>query len=317
MENTVLVVGKTTDEAQQYFYEHQVNVILCSVDTLEQFIKTKGQIIDAIVFPDVPFHSDLLKFLPNVKIIARSGVGIDNLPLREITEHGIIVTNTSGVNATSVAELTVGLMIELTRHIGYANRRYHQGINRLYEDVFTGSEISGKTIGLIGYGHIAKKVEQILNAFGADVLVANRTPREIRYGCQVTLTDLLTNSDIISLHVPLTDETSLLIGSHELQLMQNTALLVNTARGGLVDEQALSHALTAHQISGAAIDTLTNEPVLPTNQLLDFDNVIVTPHIGSQTTDTITKTAMMVANQVCAYLNHNEIRSGVNQNSLT
>lgn len=313
MKNTVLVVGKITDEAQQYFYEHQVNVVLSSVDLLGQYVRTNGRVIDAMVFPDVPFQTELLKFLPNLKIIARCGVGIDNLPLKIISAHGIVVTNTSGVNATSVAELTVGLMIELMRHISYANQRYHQGINHLYDDIFTGSEINGKTIGLIGYGHIAKKVEKILTAFGADVLVTNRSPSEIHYGCQVTLTELLTNSDIISLHVPLTDETSLLIGNHELQLMQNKALLINTARGGLVDEQALSHALKVHQISGAAIDTLTDEPILPTNRLLGFDNVIVTPHIGSQTTDTIAKTAMMVANQVCAYLNHNEIYSGVNQ----
>lgn len=312
MNKIVYIVGSVAQSGMEYLADHHIQVVRGPQKISQATIDQIGNQIAALVYPDSKFDVNLLDKLPNLQIIARCGVGVDNLPMDELTKRGIQVTNTEGVNADAVAEMTVGLMIALNRKILIANQASRVGVKKLYSNELTGTELRGKTIGLIGYGHIAQKVEYLLSAFGADVLIANHTPKEIKYGCQVSLTALIENSDIISLHVPHTSETENLINKATLAKMHTNAILINTARGAIVDEQALYEALKTKHLAGAALDTVKNEPMMPDNPLLTLENVIVTPHLGSQTYDTVDQTGHMVAKEIVNFFEHNHALHPVN-----
>ncbi|WP_317759962.1 NAD(P)-dependent oxidoreductase [Liquorilactobacillus mali] len=315
MKKIVYIVDSFAQVGLDYLKDHAIKTVIGPKKIPNETLKAFGNQIIALVYPDSKFSLELLEQLPNLKIILRCGVGVDNLPLKELTKRGIQVTNTEGINSDAVAEMTVGLMITLSRKILIANTASKIGVKKLYTDEFTGTELRGKTIGLIGYGHIAKKVEYLLAAFGADILIANHTPKEIKYGCQVDLESLIENSDIISLHIPHTKETENLISAQKITKMNSNAIIINTSRGAILDEEALYQALIAKKLGGAALDTVKHEPIDPSNPLLQLDNVIVTPHIGSQTYDTIEKTGLMVAKEIVHFLDTKQAIHPVN--SLT
>lgn len=312
MEKIVYIVGSFTQVGLEYLKDHAVKTIVGPKKIPDETLKTVGDQIIALVYPDSDFSLELLQQLPNLKIILRCGVGVDNLPLKELTKRDIQVTNTKGINSDAVAEMTVGLMIMLSRKILIANAASKIGVKKLYTDEFTGTELRGKTIGLVGYGHIAQKVEYLLAAFGADILIANHTPKEVKYGCQVALETLIENSDIISLHIPHTKETENLISAQKITKMSSNTILINTSRGAILDEEALYQALVEKKLGGAALDTVKNEPMNPNNPLLQLDNVIITPHIGSQTYDTIEKTDLMVAKEFVHFLDTKQAIHPVN-----
>ncbi|KRM95114.1 lactate dehydrogenase related dehydrogenase [Liquorilactobacillus aquaticus DSM 21051] len=302
MNELVYSIGRLPRVCLDYLNDNDIEVVLGAGDLDMETFKSIGEKISVLIFPDIQFPMELLKYLPNLHLIARCGVGIDNLPLDELTTRKIHVTNTEGVNADSVAELSVGLMLALSHKIVVANNESHKGVKQLYASHLTGSELRGKTVGLIGYGHIAKKVERLLEVFGTDILVANRSQKKIKYGCQVPFDTLICNADIVSLHIPLVKATANLIDETVLKQMHKETLLINTSRGGLINEQDLFKFLKNKEIGGAALDTLQNEPIGVDHPLLKLSNVIITPHIGAQTTDTIEKTGMMVAKEVVNFI---------------
>jgi D-3-phosphoglycerate dehydrogenase len=233
-----------------------------------------------------------LQHLPNLQVIARHGVGLDNLPLAEIKQRKIRLTFTPGINAQSVAELTLALML--------------MSLHRLPENIavqqrLTGSMLSGKTVGLIGYGKIAQSVEKLLQPFTTNILVWNHRPKKIRYGKQVSLEQLLQQADVVSLHLPALPETQCFLNQERLQQLSKSAVLINTARGTLVDSDALYQQLLQKRFAGAAVDVWTKKHQYSLADFQKLPNFIITPHIGAETTETLAASAQRCAEEILRY----------------
>ena len=219
----------------------------------------------------------------NLKVIGRAGVGLDNIDLDFAKEKGIEVVNAPESLTIAVTELTFGLLISLMRNIVCGDKSLRE--RKWGRHKFVGNELYGKTWGIVGFGRIGREVANRANAFGMNILAydPHTTVEDARESNAVLvdeLDELLKNSDIISLHVPLTPETKHLINAEKLKIMKNSAVLVNIARGGVVDTSALIDALKNGEISGAALDVFETEP-LGDSPLLELDNVVLTPHLGA------------------------------------
>jgi D-3-phosphoglycerate dehydrogenase / 2-oxoglutarate reductase len=223
-----------------------------------------------------------------LKIIARTGVGVDpsRVDLQAANEFKVWVTNMPGSNAVSVAELVFGHMIALARHTIAAHQAAKE--NRWADYLrYIGTELAGKTIGIIGMGNIGTRVAIRARAFEMAFLVYDPYIPESHVtalgGKWITLNELLGDADFITIHCPLTEETTRMIGAKEFSLMKPGAYLINAARGGIVDEDALYDALSKRKIAGAALDVVENEPLTKDHRLLRLDNIIFTPHLGAVT----------------------------------
>jgi D-3-phosphoglycerate dehydrogenase len=246
---------------------------------------------------------DIIERGKRLKIIARAGSGLDNIDLKAAENQGITVLNTPEAPAYSVAELTIGLMLAVSRSIAFADHTMKDG--RWLKRELEGSLLKGKTLGLIGLGNIGAKVAAIAKSMGMKILITKRTrpsPETLRLlGAEfVPLGQLLRRSDVVSIHVPLTDQTAHMIGAEELSLMKDGAVLVNTARGGIVDENALVEALKSKKLGGAALDVYEVEP--PENlELLRIPNVVCTPHIGAQTCEAQKTASILLAEKIIRF----------------
>lgn len=239
-----------------------------------------------------------------LKAIGRAGVGLDNIDVDAAAKRHIAVFNSPEAPADAVAELTIGLLLALARDIPYADRRLKEG--QWVKPELTGWQLDGKTLGLLGLGNIGQRVAKLAKAFGMRLLITKRTPPDPQLlaelaGEFVPLRELLTRSDVVSIHVPFTPQTRHLIGADELRLMKDGAYLINTARGPIVDEAALADALQTGKLAGAAVDVFTVEP--PNDfHLIALRNVVCTPHIGGQTEDSQRRAATIVADKLIAHL---------------
>ena len=227
---------------------------------------------------------DMIQAAPKLKLIQTITAGYDKIDVDAAARAGIPVATTTGANAVSVAEHIFAMILALSHQIVYAHNALREGTWPQLE-LYKGKcfELSGKTIGLIGFGHIGQAAARIARVFGMEVLYyrRNKLPHEEESSLEVSyapLESLLRRADIVSIQVPRTPQTRDLIGSKELGLMKKSALLINTARGGIVDEEALIRALGAQSIAGAALDVLEKEPPDPHNPLFSMDNVVLTPH---------------------------------------
>jgi D-3-phosphoglycerate dehydrogenase len=240
----------------------------------------------------------------NLKIIARAGSGVDNIDVEYAEKKGIKVVCASESVTTSVAELTVGLMISLARHIPKADRAMKEG--KWIRDKIEGWELQGKTVGIIGFGRIGQRVAKIAKALGMKIIVCelNSPPENLLKDLDaklLPLKDLLKSSDIITLHVPLTQQTYHLIGEKEIQEMKKGAYIVNTSRGPIIDEKALFEALKTGKLGGAAVDVYEKEP--PEDySFIKLPNVICTPHIGAQTLEAQRNASLAVATKIVEIL---------------
>ncbi|MBO3753755.1 MAG: hypothetical protein FGF53_02570 [Candidatus Brockarchaeota archaeon] len=230
------------------------------------------------------------------------------------TAKGIPVVHAPGRNSQAVAELTIGLMVALLRKLVYAQRMFMRGVSyetdRDFQDVYNaleGGEIHGKKVGIIGLGDIGTRVAKILLSFGASILVYDPYVSDDKIlsagGKRVTLNELVKQSDIITLHVRLTDETYHIIGKEEISMMKPSAVIINTSSPGTVDDQALLEALRQGRIAGAALDVQENEPVDSSNPFLELDNAIVTPHIGGNTRETVERQSDLIVGDLFRFLN--------------
>jgi D-3-phosphoglycerate dehydrogenase len=227
------------------------------------------------------FNREALSAASRLKVIARYGVGVDRVDLEAAREKGIVVTNTPGANAVSVAELTIGLMLCLARSIPALSAATHAGgWPRL-----PGVALEGKTVGLLGLGAIGRQVARRLCAFDCRLMAYDPSPDEAfarRHNVELAPADeVIRQADFLSLHVPLTPETRHMVNADFLSRMKQGAYLINTARGEVVDEQALYEALTSGHLRGAALDAFQREPPGPDNPLLALPQVIATPHTGA------------------------------------
>jgi len=270
-----------------------------SIDEMQQLVPE----VNAIILGVDPANQEVIKRASNLKVIARYGVGLDNVDLPAATAAGIVVTCTPGVNQIAVAELTMGLMLAMVRHIP----KHHQTVKTGGWSRIEGMELAGKNLGIIGMGRIGKEVAQRAKAFQMRLFyykpVKLFSSQEKKLGIiYLSLAELLSVSDILTLHARLTSETKGMIGEKEIALMKPTAIIINTARGELIDEDALYRALKENKIAGAALDVLAQEPP-PINQpLLKLENVLVTPHIGAYTREAILLMARLTAESVVKVL---------------
>jgi D-3-phosphoglycerate dehydrogenase len=251
-----------------------------------------------IVRSETRVTADLLTRAPQLRVIARAGIGVDTIDVHAATRRGIAVMNAPGANTVSAAEHALGLLLSLVRHIPGAAEAMRRGEwdRKRYE----GTELRGKTMGIVGLGRIGGHVTQLARAFGMTVIgydpyLSPERAAELQVKV-VPLDQLLRTADVVTLHVALTDETRHLINAARLQLMKPTAFLINTARGELVDETALVAAITARQIAGAAVDVFSQEPLPADAPLRKLDRVILTPHLAASTSEAQDR----VAQEICA-----------------
>ncbi|MEU1823360.1 hydroxyacid dehydrogenase [Streptomyces abikoensis] len=244
--------------------------------------------------------AEVLDRAPRLRVVGRAGVGLDNVDTITAAARGIAVVNAPGSNTVSVAELTVGLIVASARHITAAARSLEDGQWRRSE--FAGVELAGRTLGIVGYGRVGRQVARRMAAFDMRVL-AHDPYADIADGDvhATGLDELLATSDVVTLHLPRTPGTAGLIGARELSLMKPTAYLVNTARGGIVDESALTRALREGRPAGAALDVFATEPP-GSSPLLALPNVVALPHLGASTHDAQLRAGREVAGKVLAEL---------------
>lgn len=270
----------------------------------EEMIQEKlsqGDIL-GIVSSIEPLGSTALQNVGNLKVISKHGVGLDNIDIEMATEKGVAVTNAPGTNTQAVADLTIGLMISLARKICLANQSTKDG----KWERFIGNELWKKTVGVVGTGAIGKAVIKRLQGFDVEILAYDifedkefASRYEVRY---VSLEKLLKDSDYITLHAPLTEQTKGLIGKEELEKIGSSSYLVNAARGEIVDQNAIIQALKNKEIAGVALDAFSNEPP-EDDELLNLENLLTTPHMGAHTYEAMERMDETCAKNIVKVLN--------------
>lgn len=261
---------------------------------------------------------ELLDGAPRLRIVANMAVGYDNVDPAAAAARGIWVTNTPGVLAETTADFAWALLMAAARNVVRSDRDTRAGGWKTWSPTgFLGADVHGSTLGIVGLGEIGQAMARRAAGFGMHVLAATRTPRpelEAKLGCRrVDLGTLLAESDFVTLHVPLTPETRRMIGARELSLMKPSSILVNTSRGGVLDQDALAGALARGRIAGAALDVTEPEPLPIGHPLFAFENVIITPHIASASFATRSRMAAMAAGNILAVLDGREPPNPVNR----
>lgn len=259
---------------------HEVVIYPDRNENLDE-LKRRAEGAEVIVESNIPLRKDFLDACPNLKMLSIAFTGLDHIDMEECQRRGIVVKNAAGYSTEAVAELAIALMIDLYRKV-LENDAITRQCNR--KGIMPGREIGGKTIGIIGMGNIGQRVAKLANAFGCKVLAWNRTPKQVEGVTFVDKETLLEESDIVTLHIALNADTRNFIAEKELSLMKPNSLLINTARGPVVNELALSNALKEGRIAGAATDVYGTEPPLnQDNPLFAAPNLIMLPHIGFAT----------------------------------
>ena len=255
----------------------------------------------------VPLRAADIAQLPELKMVAIAATGTDNVDLAACRERGIVASNIRDYSLVSVPEHVFTLVLALRRNLraymaDVENGRWEQSSRFCLLDYPIG-DLAGSRLGIVGYGALGRKVATIAQAFGMQVLVTSRSPVQEAGVTNVALDQLLCTADVVSLHLPLTDQTRNMIGAPQLARMKRSALLINTARGGLVDEAALAQALQDGVIGGAGFDVLSKEPPLPTNPLLSvrLPNFILTPHVAWASAGAMQTLADMLIDNVEAF----------------
>jgi D-3-phosphoglycerate dehydrogenase len=242
----------------------------------------KAALVDADVFivrSATKVTADLLAYANKLKIVARAGVGLDNIDVTACEKRNIKVINTPAAPSNAVAELTIGLMISMLRNVQKAHMQMKNGI--WDKKNLIGREIAGKTLAVVGFGRIGSLVAEKAYLLGMNVIAYDQRRKESKFAKFVSFDYLLSTADIISLHLALTPETKNIINKEAISKMKNGVYLINTARGELIDEDALYEACKSGKIAGAALDVFVKEPY--TGKLLELDNVYFTPHLGGST----------------------------------
>lgn len=263
---------------------------------------------DVVMLANMPLDVSVIHESQTLKFINVAFTGVDHIPVKEAKQKGIAISNASGYATQAVAELALSFMIQLLRNVEKTEQSCRKGGTK---DGLVGHLLCGKTVGIIGAGAIGKKTAALCKAFGCNVIAYSRSAvSDSAISKQVSLEELLRCADIVTLHCPLTPETKDLIGEKELAMMKTSAMLINTARGGVVNAEALSKALKSGAIAGAACDVFEVEPPLPQDHpLLHSPNTIVTPHIAFASVESLEQRAEIVFENLYAWLDGKQLNS--------
>ena len=288
-------------------------------DDPDRFKEVLSRASGLIVRSSTQVNQDLLALAPKLEVVGRAGVGVDNIDIAAATARGIAVLNAPSGNTVSAAELTMALILAVARRIAGADRSVRAG--RWDRSSFAGVELRGKTLGLLGAGRIGSEVARRAKAFGMTVLVHDPYLTETRadeLGARlVDLSAILAESDFLSLHVPLTDQTRGLLGKEQLAALRPGSFLVNVARGGVVDEDALADALEAGHLAGAALDVYSEEPLAEDSRLRKLEKVVLTPHLGASTAEAQELVAIEIAEAVRSALMEGDLSRALNAPAIS
>jgi len=305
----ILISDELQEEGIKIFQDNGIEVEKNFTITNQELKNEIGKFDGIVVRSRTKLTAEVLEQAKNLKVIGRAGAGLDNVDRKKAAELNIEVLNTPEAPSISVAELALGLMFSLARFISKADRTMHNG--EWNKSNYLGYTLNGKKLGLVGFGNIAQHLAKRAIALGMDVGVYSRfsagqsaIEEAKEMGCRIysSIEELLGDAQIISLHLPATPQTENIIDEKKIKLMKKNAILINTARGKLIDEKALLKALKEKQIGGAALDVYKEEP-LKDEELWKFEeNLILTPHIGSQTEETQNDAATMIAEKMVKFL---------------
>ena len=311
--NKVLIADNVADVVFDIFNKNNIpyeqKVGLTEEELAEEIKNYEGLVIRSAV----TVTKKILENANNLKVIGRPGVGVDNVDLQTATDKKIVVMNTPLGNVQATAELTMGIIHSLLRKIHLANQSMH---NKKWEKKnFVGSELFGRTIGIIGFGNVGKKISEFSHAYGMKVLVNSASlskDNEKTYKVSnSSFEELIKVSDIITFHNKLSEKSKYMINSESLKLIKHDAIVVNCARGGVVNEDAVKQALLNNELGGYGCDVYENEPQKD-SIFAGMKNVVMTPHIGAGTKEAQEKVAVQIAEQISNFFNNNEITNQVN-----
>jgi len=301
----ILIVDAIDESGIKYLKKNGLEIIIASDTSINTLIKEVSN-VDGIIVRGTKISKEIIEKANKLKVIGDHGSGFDNIDVKFATKRGILVINIPGTPTQSVAEHAIGLMLALAKNIPLADRELREGKAK-YKYDYMGTELHKKKLGIIGLGRIGLTVAKMCKAcfdmgiIGYDIYMNNERKKKIEEMGINLVKDkriLLEESDFISLHIPFTKETKDFIGVEELNIMKPTAYLVNTARGGVINEQALIEALKAKKIAGAGLDVFVTEPLQPGNPLFKMKNTVVTPHIAVQTKEASIRMSTTIAVEV-------------------
>ncbi|MCE9599288.1 MAG: phosphoglycerate dehydrogenase [Spirochaetia bacterium] len=315
MKHTILISDKFDAEGVARLQAHpDLNVIYSGGTKRDELLKIIPDVHGLIIRSATTVDAEVLAVAKNLKIVVRAGVGVDNINIPEASRHGVIVMNSPGGNSVSTAEQAIGLLMAMARNLPQANASTRSG--KWEKSKFLGVEITGKTLGVVGLGRIGKEVVRRakglrMRVIGYDPFIpaANLSNLEIDI---VTPEEILKQSDFITVHAPLTDTTRDFVNKGNLSMLKKGVRLINCARGGIYNEEALAEGLSNGIIAGAAIDVFVQEPIPADHPLLKLENCIVTPHLGASTGDAEFAVAMDTVEQVVDFFTKGVARYSLN-----
>ena len=284
---------------------HEFDAYERNIDPQVQIERAKDA--DVIMIANMPLTGEVIRACKKLKFIDVAFTGVDHVDLDAAREMGVKVSNASGYSTQSVAELALGMMLSLLRNVPQVEERCRQGKTK---DGLVGTELRGKTVGIVGAGAIGQNTARLCKAFGCRVIAYNHRPKQVEEGLLefVDLDTLTREADIISLNCPLTAETRGMFDAKRIAMMKKTAILINVARGPVVDSQALADALNEGRIAGAGIDVFETEPPLATDHpLLHTPNTIVTPHVAFASRESMALRAEIVFDSLDKFMAGNQI----------
>jgi len=317
----VYVTRQLFDEALEILRQHAEVEVFEGVDEAvpRELLLSKVRDVEGLLcLLTEDIDSEVMEAGTGLKVISNYAVGYNNIDLDAATERGIYVTNTPGILTETTADCAMALLLSIARRIPEADRhvRTRKWIHAWGPRMFIGSDVNGKTLGIVGLGRIGSAVARRAGGFDMKIIyhdVRRREDLEEQLGITFKgLDEVLSEADFVTVHVTLTEDTHHLIGKRELSIMKETAYLVNTSRGPVVDEAELHRALKEGVIAGAALEVFEQEPIDPKSPLLELDNVVLTPHIASASVETRTKMAVVAATNLVSVLNGEEPPNLVN-----
>jgi len=304
LNQSVLICDQVSSTLKEILEKNGLKVTYEPEITPEQIAEKIGTFEVVVVRSRTKMTRELVEKADKCQIIARVGVGLDNIDQEAAKEKNIKVINAVEGAITAVAELVIGLMLSMAREIPRADREIRNG-NWIKKELM-GSELKGKYLGIVGLGNIGKRLGRLARALNMNIIGYDVTPIDDEFSKEVglmkaDLDTLLSSADYVSFHVPLLDSTRHMINAEKLKMMKNTARIINTARGGVIDEEALYNSLKEGSLAGAALDVFEVEPATE-NKLITLPNFIATPHIGAQTKEAQLLAANVIAEKIIQVL---------------